>query len=62
MLLGVPGVKPDRMIKRFVGDALGRANVPAEECSVLLHQVANNMGVDATRLDHAIWSYQRTRR
>ena len=60
LLLGVPGVKPDRMIHRFLRDAAGRAftNAHAEE---VLREVAARFGVQAHELDHAIWRYESAR-
>ena len=58
MLLGVPGVKPDRMIHRFLKDATGHSfsNVRAEQ---VLRDVAAQFDVQEHVLDHAIWWYQR---
>jgi len=60
MLLGAPGIKPDRMIHRFLQDAIGRpsTNARAEQ---LLQATAETLGAEAHELDHAIWSYQSTR-
>ena len=58
MLLGVPGVKADTMIQRFVTAALGPA-IPAADCATLVKAVADRLDVSPTVLDHAIWSYQR---
>jgi hypothetical protein len=58
MLLGVPGIKPDRMIHRFLKDAAGHAfsNAYAEQ---VLQPVAAHFGVQEHALDHAVWWYQR---
>jgi hypothetical protein len=58
MLIGVPGVKPDRMIYRFLRNATGRSfsNARAEQ---VLRDVAAQFGVQEHALDHAIWRYQR---
>jgi hypothetical protein len=61
MLLGTPGVKADRMVRRFVDDSLGRP-ASAAEAETLLHAAADNLGVTATQVDHAVWSWQRTQR
>lgn len=64
MLAGVPGVKPDRMVCRFVADALGlpRGNLPPAFALAILVAAAGVMGVAPTALDHAVWRYQRGRR
>jgi hypothetical protein len=61
MLAGIPGIKPDRMIIRFVAKAL---DVPLKKvaqsvCVEMLTAVASELGMTATELDHAIWNYQR---
>ncbi len=61
MLLGEPGVKADTMIRRFVAHALDLPDVPAERARSLVQDVAGELGVSPTQLDHAIWSYQRDR-
>lgn len=53
MLLGKPGVKPDRMIHRFLGG--GHTNAQIES---VISAVAERMGVAAHALDHAIWAYE----
>ena len=60
MLLGVPGIKPDRMIHRFLKDATGHAftNAYAEQ---VLRAVATQLGVREHELDHAIWRYESER-
>lgn len=60
MLLGVPGIKPDRMIRRFLKDATGHAfaNAYAEQ---VLRAVATQLGIQEHELDHAIWQYERER-
>ncbi|WP_193311385.1 heme peroxidase [Georgenia satyanarayanai] len=54
MLCGVPGVKADRMVVRYVTRAVG-ASVEAKEASALVAAAADVLGVSSTRLDHAIW-------
>lgn len=61
MLLGTPGVKADVMVRRFVGEAIGR-QPSAEEAKDLVVVAATELDVNATDLDHAIWSWQRKRR
>jgi hypothetical protein len=60
MLLGVPGIKPDRMIHRFLKEATGHAftNAYAEQ---VLRAVATQLGVQEHELDHAIWRYETER-
>lgn len=58
MLLGVPGVKADVMVRRFVDAAVGRTT-SAPEAKELVEAVAERLDVSATDLDHAIWSWQR---
>ena len=60
MLSGAPGVKPDRMILRFVAAALDRPerNVSADLAAKLVIEAAKNLGVTPTKLDHAIWRWQ----
>ncbi len=62
MLLGVQGVKADVMVMRFVADALERKTVRSQEARELVLAAAERMKVDATELDHAIWSWQRKQR
>lgn len=61
VLLGVPGVKADVMIRRFVGGAIGRHPTAAEARTLLL-EAAERIDVNPTELDHAIWAWQRGRR
>lgn len=69
MLLGIPGVKADTMIRRFVADALGvdTGQIPAgkaRDLVVAAHgQVAPHLpgGPDLTQFDHGLWLYQRRR-
>ncbi|MCZ4537946.1 hypothetical protein QBL07_000135 (plasmid) [Gordonia rubripertincta] len=64
MLAGIPGVKPDRMICRFVADALGlpRRGVTPQFSLEILTAAATDMGMSPTDLDHAVWQYQRGRK
>lgn len=64
MLAGVPGVKPDRMICRFVADALDapRRSVGSEFAAEIVTAAAPELDMSATALDHAIWRFQRGRR
>lgn len=58
MLAGLPGVKADRMVLRFVSRALDGADVSPEAAASLVGEAAQLMGVFATHLDHAIWRYE----
>ncbi|MBN7371096.1 hypothetical protein [Mycobacteroides abscessus] len=64
MLAGVPGVKPDRMICRFVADALEvpRRSVGTAFAAEIVTAAAPELDMSATALDHAIWRFQRGRR
>lgn len=67
MLTGVTTqIKPDRMILRFIGNALQR-NVTVDECPPLItalceHLQADYPDITPRSLDRAIWQFQRTRR
>jgi len=54
MLAGVPGVKADRMVLRYVSGALGHV-VGAVEAATLVSGLADSRGPSRTKLDHAIW-------
>ena len=59
MLVGVPGVKADRMIVRFVTQVLERPRkVSRKEASRLIEEVADIMDVNYIYLDHTIWRFQ----
>lgn len=60
MLAGVPGVKADRMVVRYVARALGRApsDVSPGEASSLVRRLAEQNGWDVIRTDHAIWRFE----
>jgi hypothetical protein len=62
MLLGQPGVKADTMIRRFVAASQYVADIDADKARLLVEAVAADIGVNATTLDHAIWSHQRRQR
>lgn len=63
MLAGIPGIKPDRMIIRFVTAALelARSKITQSFCVEILTAVASELLMTPTNLDHAIWNYQRRR-
>jgi FMN phosphatase YigB (HAD superfamily) len=61
MLVGLPEVKPDRMIRRFAAAALGRPRetaVSVDEARDLVLGAAARLGVSPRALDNAIWTYQ----
>jgi hypothetical protein len=61
MLVGLPEVKPDRMIRRFVAAALGRpreTSVSVDEARRLVLAAARRLGVSPRALDYAIWAHQ----
>jgi hypothetical protein len=61
MLVGLPEVKPDRMIRRFAAAALERPNASAvgvDEARALVMATAARLGVSPRDLDYAIWAYQ----
>jgi hypothetical protein len=58
MLLGLPGIKADTWIVRFVKAALDRSVTPGE-ARALLHGAADDLGVSPSRLDHNVWLYMR---
>lgn len=60
MLLGQEGVKPDRMIIRFLDKALSR-KVSPNEARAILAEVAIRLNLSQIQLDHAIWNFQRGR-
>ncbi|BBX50353.1 heme peroxidase [Mycolicibacterium poriferae] len=64
MLAGTPGVKPDRMIIRFVADslALPRSSVTPKFALDIVKAAAESMSMSPSDLDHGIWQYQRRRR
>jgi len=64
MLAGVPGVKPDRMIIRFVEDTLTlpRRRVTSGFAADAILATAEKLTMSPTDLDHAIWDWQRRQR
>lgn len=58
MLMGIPGVKADRMIRRFVTESLGRdQSVSVSEASTLVEAVADELDISYSQLDHTIWRF-----
>lgn len=60
MLLGHPGVKPDRMIHRFLRDALGR-DLNDAQAAQLIKNAAVHLKQTEHALDHAIWHWESQR-
>jgi len=60
MLLGRPGVKADVMVQRFVCAALGLDSITPDRARELVTSAAVALDCDLTRLDHAIWLFQRS--
>ena len=60
MLTGLQGVKADRMVRRFVADALGEDEhaVSQLDARTLVTEAAARLNVDVSQLDYAIWLYQ----
>lgn len=60
MLARLPGVKADRMVRRFVAAAgrPGEQAVSAREASTLVIEAAARLDVKSRDLDYAIWRYQ----
>lgn len=60
MLAGVPRVKADRMVIRFVSRAIGReaSQVSPTEAALWVEQVAALRAWDVRHLDHVIWRYE----
>ncbi|QGN48445.1 hypothetical protein GKC29_17430 [Micromonospora sp. WMMC415] len=62
MLAGLPGVKPDRMIRRLVARALGLPDVAPDAAVCLVTKAAELLAVSSTALDHEVWRHERKRR
>ena len=64
MLAGLPDVKPDRMVIRFLATALhvDETSIDAERAVALVQATAEYFAVDQRALDHELWEYQRGRR
>ncbi|MPV35648.1 heme peroxidase [Georgenia subflava] len=59
MLAGVPGVKPDRMIRRFVEGAAGKSSALTDAAiATLVERAAEKLDVSSSVLDHTIWRHQ----
>jgi hypothetical protein len=60
MLTGRPGVKADRMVRRFVADALScdEQEISQADAHQLVTEAAGLLGLSVSQLDFAIWLYQ----
>jgi len=60
MLAGQPGVKADRMVRRFVADALGvgESDVSQRGAHSLITGAAAQLDLSVSQLDYAIWLHQ----
>jgi hypothetical protein len=60
MLAGLPDVKPDRMVIRFLTSALHvvETSIDSDRAADLIQAAAEHFGVDQRALDHEIWEYQ----
>lgn len=59
MLNGLPGVKADRMIRRYVTCSLDLPRtISATDASLLVEAAGNEIGVPYSTLDHAIWRFE----
>lgn len=56
ILAGMPSVKPDRMILRFLADALGKdTDLSFNRAVELIRAAADELKVSARTLDHIVW-------
>jgi hypothetical protein len=71
VLLGVPGVKADTMIRAFVDEAIhedvlrgggDETRVAASKAAQLLRNAAKRLDLNESDLDHAVWLHQRAAR
>jgi hypothetical protein len=59
MLAGLPDVKPDRVVIRFIAPALDSEDrsIDADQALALVRAAVEHFGVDQRALDHEIWEY-----
>ncbi len=57
LLTGMPEVKPDRMIVRFVSGAVGR-ETDLHTAAELVRAAAPLLGTDVRTLDHRMWRFR----
>ena len=56
MLLGIPGVKPDTLVTAWVERELKLSSVSQKDIQRIVIEAARKIGIDATTVDHTIWS------
>jgi hypothetical protein len=56
MLLGITGVKPDTLVTAWVERELELSSVSQKDIQRIVIEAARKIGVDATTVDHTIWS------
>lgn len=61
MVAGGDGVKPDRMVLRFLARHLPGVRLGVDEAADLVTGVAARLGVSAYTLDHRIWLHERAK-
>jgi NTP pyrophosphatase (non-canonical NTP hydrolase) len=59
MLAGQSGVKPDRMVLRFMQRMGAGVDTSPDEFVLAIVEQINREGIDATAVDHRIWSIER---
>jgi hypothetical protein len=59
MLLGIPGVKADVMIRRYVGRALGTNVATTTVAAEAVAIAATALGLELMDLEHTIWEVER---
>lgn len=62
MLAGLDGVKPDRMVRRFLDETLGPDTKSDAQVVALINGAAKSLGLSSTTVDHRIWSAMSTRK
>lgn len=56
LLAGMQSIKPDRMVLRFLADALGKnTQISNDRACRLLTETAKHLGVEPRVLDHIVW-------
>lgn len=55
ILAGLPSVKPDRMVLRFLARALGTTDISTQQAVDLISAAADSLSVSPRTLDHVVW-------